>query len=88
MKVNLNRNLRNIQNLIRPTYISDTINPVITVEVCGETKYTSAKDKVPTVRPGEEAGGAPVNWKEHLFFEPRGRVSNFSISADYSSLAP
>ena len=48
---------------------SETINPVITVEVCGETKYTSAKSDEPT------GSTKAINWKEHLFFEPRNRVS-------------
>lgn len=54
---------------------SDTINPVITVDVCGETKYTSAKKDVSV------GTTTPVNWREHLFFEPRNRVSLDSIFA-------
>jgi hypothetical protein len=45
----------------------ETINPVITVECCGETKYTSAKSDEPT------GSSKAINWKEHIFFEPRNR---------------
>ena len=42
---------------------------MIVVETCGETKYTSAKDKVAC------GSTAASHWKEHLFFEPRNIVS-------------
>lgn len=43
----------------------DTLSPLITVETCGEKKYTSSKDDV-------ACGSAAMSqWKEHLFFEPR-----------------
>ena len=44
---------------------SDTINPLITVETCGEKKYTSSKDGVAC------GSAAQTHWKEHMFFEPR-----------------
>lgn len=44
---------------------SDTISPLITVETCGEKKYTSSKDGVAC------GSTAMSNWKEHMFFEPR-----------------
>ena len=48
---------------------SDTISPLITVETCGEKKYTAAKDGIAC------GSAAAVQWKEHLFFEPRKVVS-------------
>ena len=48
---------------------SDTIDPLVTVETCGEKKYTQAKTDVP-------CGSATMSqWKEHLFFEPRNILS-------------
>ena len=44
---------------------SDTISPLITVETCGEKKYTAAKDGIAC------GSTATSHWKEHLFFEPR-----------------
>lgn len=42
---------------------------MVTVETCGEKKYTQAKSDVP-------CGSATMqHWKEHLFFEPRNIVS-------------
>ena len=72
-------NSKTFQNLIRLnfTHFSDTINPVITVDVCGETKYTTAKKDVSV------GTTTPANWREHLFFEPRNRVSSASIFAQF-----
>ena len=62
---------------MRPNFgtFSDTINPVITVDVCGETKYTSAKKDVSV------GTATPANWREHLFFEPRNMVSPTQVFA-------
>ena len=48
---------------------SDTISPLITVETCGEKKFTASKDGVAC------GSTAMVHWKEHMFFEPRQIVS-------------
>jgi hypothetical protein len=45
---------------------ADTLSPIINVSTCGITKYTAAKDGVAC------KSQAPVSWREHLFFEPRG----------------
>ena len=68
--------------LIRPDLVfcrlSDTVNPMVTVETCGEKKYTAAKSDVP-------CGSTAMNhWKEHLFFEPRNIVSFSSRSLYFS----
>lgn len=44
---------------------NDTISPLITVETCGEKKFTAAKDGIAC------GSTAASHWKEHLFFEPR-----------------
>ena len=60
---------------------SETVNPVITVDVCGETKYTSAKEDQPT------GSSKTINWKEHLFFEPRNRVSYHLFTLSFICLS-
>ena len=50
-------------------FFSDTLNPMVTIETCGEKKYSSAKSEVAV------GSTALSHWKEHLFFEPRGIVS-------------
>lgn len=52
-----------------PLCFSDTISPLITVETCGEKKFTAAKDGIAC------GSTAASHWKEHLFFEPRNIVS-------------
>ena len=42
---------------------------MITVETCGEKKYTAAKEEVAC------GSAATAHWREHLFFEPRNVVS-------------
>lgn len=53
---------------------SELISPVITVETCGEKKYTASKDDVAC------NSAAAVQWREHLFFEPRQVVSDIIMS--------
>ena len=64
-----------LSNLTFFSVYSDTISPMVTVETCGEKKFTSAKDDVAC------GSVAMSHWKEHMFFEPRNIVSeNFSAN--------
>lgn len=56
---------------------SDVVSPMITVETCGEKKYSAAKDGVAC------GSTAASHWKEHLFFEPRGIVSEIIVRANF-----
>jgi hypothetical protein len=58
---------------------NESINPVIVVETCGERKYTTAKEDVACSTP------TPVQWREHVFFEPN-NVHSSKISLDTISI--
>ncbi len=40
-----------------------TVDPIVEVTVCGEKRFTSAKNDV--------SATTTLNWNEHMFFEPK-----------------
>jgi len=58
---------------------NESINPVIVVETCGEKNYTTAKEDVACDT------ATPINWREHVFFEPN-HVHSSKISLDTISI--
>jgi hypothetical protein len=49
---------------------SKTVNPLVEITCCDETKYTSSREDIPIDSKN------PVMWREHIFFEPKSMVSS------------